>query len=85
MYLIEVLADVHLPVELFKQYIKEFANIFVTGLSDQDVRVKVSTLKATSAFLTSLENKEDVKEFAPIIEPMINTIIQALQEDEDIG
>jgi len=85
MYLVEVLADVHLPIELFKKYIKEFANIFVSGLNDSDVRVKVSTLKATSSFLTSLEEKEDVKEFAPIVEPMINTIIDALQHDETIG
>lgn len=28
MYLIEVLADVHMPVDLFKQYISDFANIF---------------------------------------------------------
>jgi len=82
MYLVEVLADVHVPVELFKKYLGEFANIFASGLNDSDIRVKVSTLKATSAFLTSMENKEDVKEFAPIIEPMMNTIIEALKQDE---
>lgn len=54
MYLIEVLADVHLPVELFKKYKAEFATIFQNNLNDPDARVKVSALKATSAFLTSL-------------------------------
>lgn len=85
MYLIEVLADVHMPVELFKKYVQDFANIFQSGLNDSDVRVKVSTLKAASAFLTSIEDKNDVKDFAPIIEPMINAIIDALQNDEKIG
>lgn len=85
MYLIEVIADVHMPVELFKQYVNEFANIFAKGLSDTDVRVKVSTLKAASSFLTSIEDKNDVKDFAPIIEPMMNAIIDALQHDETIG
>lgn len=42
-------------------------------------------MKATSSFLTSLENKEDTKLFSPIIEPMMNTIIAALQQDEQIG
>jgi importin-5 len=85
MYLIEVLADVHMPVALFKQYVADFANIFSSGLSDADIRVKVSTLKAASAFLTSIEDKADVKEFAPIIEPMMNAIIEALNHDEAIG
>lgn len=85
MYLIEVLADVHIPVELFNKYLTEFANIFQTNLNDQDIRVKVSALKATSSFLTSMQNKEDIKQFSPIIEPMLNTIIDALQQDESIG
>lgn len=54
-------------------------------MNDSDIRVKVSTLKATSSFLTSIEDKNDVKEFSPIIEPMVNTIIEALKEDEEIG
>lgn len=85
MYLIEVLADVHIPVELFNKYLTEFANIFSTNLNDPDIRVKVSALKATSSFLTSMQNKEDIKQFSPIIEPMLNTIIDALQQDESIG
>lgn len=85
MSLIEVLADVHLPVELFKKYIQQFATIFQNGLNDATTEVKVSTLKATSSFLTSLQEKGDVKEFAPIIQPMIETIITAMKEDETIG
>ena len=78
MYLIEVLADVHIPVDLFKKYIQEFANIFSTNLNDPDIRVKVAALKATSSFLTSMQNKDDIKDFAPIVEPMLNTLILAL-------
>lgn len=85
MYLIEVLADVHIPVNLFKQYISNFATLFQNGLGDDTINVKVSTLKATSAFLTSLQDKQDVKQFSPIIEPMINVMIEALQSDEMIG
>lgn len=82
---LEILADVHIPTEMFEKYIKEFAGIFQKGLSDGDLVVRIATLKACSSFITSLKNNDLILEFSPIMEPLLNTTIEALKEDEDKG
>jgi hypothetical protein len=58
MYMLEILVDVHIPQEHAKENINDFKSIFWTGLEDPDLKVRISSLKATGSFITSLDDPE---------------------------
>jgi hypothetical protein len=47
MYMLEILVDVHIPQEHARDNINDFKSIFWTGLEDPDLKVRISSLKAT--------------------------------------
>ena len=60
MYVFEVLSDCHLTVEQLKKYKDSFMTIFSKSLTDREINVRVSALKATTAFLTSIDDQDIV-------------------------
>lgn len=58
-------------------------NIFAKSLTDRDVQVKVAALKATTAFLTSLDDSDMVLTYSEIIPHLLNTVVDALKTNED--
>ena len=85
MYLFEMLGEVHLPVETIRANSAEFMKIFHQSLSDQEIKVRVAALKATAAFLCSIDNTMIVFQFQSILEEMINTTVLAINADEEKG
>ena len=85
MKLLETLADVQIPTEMFIKYLDHFMSLFEGGLSDKEIKVKVATLLAITSFLTSLSGEEEVKKFLPVMEPMLQTLVETLQSDETAG
>ncbi len=85
MYIFEVLSEVHLTSEQLSQYSNEFKAIFAKGLNDQDNNVRVSSLRAISAFLSTIEDQQVVLLFADVLSPILGTVITALNADEDQG
>lgn len=55
MYLFEVLSDCHLTPDQLKKYKDSFMTIFGKSLTDREITVRVAALKATTAFLTSID------------------------------
>jgi len=78
MYIFEVVSDCHLSNEQILAYKDSFMNIFAKTLSDRDLHVKVASLKATTAFLTSVDDSDVAMQYAGIIPAMLNTVVEAL-------
>jgi hypothetical protein len=55
------------------------------GLADSELKVKVAALKATSSFITSLDETELVLQFSDLINTILSTVIEALKTDEAAG
>jgi hypothetical protein len=49
------------------------------------MKVKVAAAKAIAAFLSSIEDEDFVKNFAQTLPIMIQTLIDAVKQDEDSG
>jgi len=55
MYVFERQAECHLPLDQLKTHKDSFYQIFEKSLQDSEIKVRVAALRATSAFLMSLE------------------------------
>lgn len=58
-------------------------NIFAKCLTDREVNVRVAALKATTAFLTSLDDSDMVLTYMEVIPHLLNTVVEALKTNED--
>lgn len=67
MYVFEVLADVHLTAEQLTTHKDSFMNLFSKSLTDREVSVRVAALKATTSFLTSIDDSDQVMQYAGVI------------------
>jgi hypothetical protein len=85
MYIFEVVSDCHLSPEQLVTYKDSFMKIFAQSLTDREISVKVAALKATSAFLTSIDDQDMVVQYIDIIPHLLNTIVEALKSSEDQG
>jgi hypothetical protein len=85
MYVFEVLSEIHLTSAQLTSSKNDFITIFQKGLNDKDTNVKVASLKAVTAFLSSIEEQEVVLGFSSILELVLLTVVQALQKDEEQG
>ena len=83
MYVFEVLADCHLTPEQLTAYKDSFMTIFSKSLTDRELTVRVAALKATTSFLTSLDDSDMVMGYQGIIPQILNTVVDALKENED--
>jgi len=85
MYLFEVLADCHLAPEQITLYKDSFMTIFSKSLTDREVTVRVAALKATISFLTSIDDTDVVMQYQGVVPQILNTVVEALKENEDQG
>ena len=85
MYVFEVLADCHLTPEQLTSYKDSFMTIFSKSLTDRELTVRVAALKATTSFLTSLDDSDMVMGYQGIIPQILNTVVDALKENEEQG
>jgi hypothetical protein len=59
--------------------------IFSKGFTDREVSVRVAALKATTSFLTSIDDSDIVLSYIGVIPQILNTVVEALKEDESQG
>jgi hypothetical protein len=59
--------------------------IFKKALEDSEVSVKVAALKAITAFVSSIDDQEIVLGFQTMMEPLLDTVVLALNADEEQG
>ena len=59
--------------------------VFSKSLADKEVTVRVAALKATISFLTSIDDTDVVMQYASVIPQILNTVVEALKENEDQG
>jgi importin-5 len=85
MYIFEVISDCHLTPEQISTHKDSFMKIFAQTLTDRDIQVKVASLKATTAFLTSVDDSETALAYMEIIPHLLNTVVEALQTNEEQG
>ena len=83
MYCFEVLAELNLDSEQLQQRSDAFKTVFNMGLNDADNNVRVASLKATTAFLSSIEDQTVVFKFVDILDLILQIVIEALKTDED--
>jgi hypothetical protein len=85
MYLFEIMTDFHLPIELINKHAEEFLQVFTSSLVKDNLKIKVAALKATSCFLSSLEEEETVKKCSPVMDNLLEVVVSALKNDEEQG
>jgi hypothetical protein len=85
MYVFEVISDCHLTTEQLTKYKDSFMNIFTNSFKDREVSVRVAALKATISFLTSIDDSDIVMTYIGIIPQILNTVVDALKENEEQG
>ena len=83
MYVFEVVSDCHLTPEQLSGYKENLMTVFTKSLTDREVSVRVSALKATTAFLTSIDDSDIVMGYKSLLPSILNTIVEALKEDEE--
>ena len=83
MYVFEVLSEINVnPQELSTQS-QGFMTIFEKGVTDADSNVRVASLKAVSAFLSSIEDQAVVLKFVGALGHIIDVVTEALKHDEE--
>lgn len=60
-------------------------SLFTESFKDPNVKVRTATLKALTSFLTSIDEEDEVMRYAPMMESLLDVVIQVLQEDEEEG
>lgn len=74
----ELLAQYHLDESRISADSESFMNLFDQGLKHDDVAVKVAALKATTSFLSSIEDEDIVMKYAGSMEPLLDVVIGVL-------
>ena len=85
MYLFEVLADCHLAPEQLTVHKDSFMSIFSSMLQDKDVSVRVAALKATTSFLTSIDDSDLALSYASVLPTLLSTVVDSLKSNEEQG
>lgn len=83
MYVFEVLSEINVNTEELQSQSGAYMAIFEKGLTDPDNNVRVASLKAVSAFLSSIEDQDIVMKFANTLSLIIDIVTEALKHDED--
>jgi hypothetical protein len=68
-----------------KAYNTSFYTIFEKSLQDSNMHVRVAALKATSAFIFGIDEKDEatLKTFKGLMQPILNTMVDALKTDQE--
>ena len=70
-----------------KAYNSSFFTIFEKSLQDSNMHVRVAALKATTAFIYGIDEQDEatLKTFKGLMQPILNTMVEALKTDQDQG
>lgn len=85
MYNFEILAEYHLPQELVIENSANFLELFKESLEDEQIEIRVASLKAISSFLSSIDEEDVVLKYKGISEKMLNVVIEVMKQDETQG
>ena len=82
-YIIEFLSDLSFfKSDLVQSNLNDFKNMFIKGLNDNDIQVKVSSIKSFCGFLKNLNDDKLLEEFSELIENLLNCTLSILGNDE---
>lgn len=82
MYNFEVLSEYHLTEEFIVQHSAEFIQLFTSSLQENNIHIKVASLKAISIFLSSIDDESEVLKYRSIMEGLLTVVIEVMKEDE---
>lgn len=92
MYVSTKQTECHLTVEQLKAFTERYFTIFQTCISGSDLKVKVAAIPAITSFLLSAQDDDDksavatvLKAFQTLRDPILDTTVEALKADEDLG
>jgi hypothetical protein len=85
MYNFEVLSEYHLSQELIVENSSDFITLFTSSLQEENIDVKVASLKAISCFLSSIDDEQVVLKYKGIMDGLLTVVIAVMQEDETQG
>ena len=57
--------------------------IFAKCFSDREMQVRVAALRATTAFLTSIDDSDIVLSYIEVMPQLLNTVVEALKNNEE--
>ena len=85
MYVFEILSECHLTPQQMKAYNTSFFTIFQKSLQDSNMHVRVAALKATTAFIYGIDDKDEatLKTFKGLMQPILDTMVEALKTDQE--
>jgi len=85
MYFVELACEFAFSEEHMKAFKNELFMLFEKYLSDNDTNIKVCAIKAITAFLANIEDKDFLKTFSPILPILVKTLIEAVKCDSEAG
>lgn len=85
MYNFELLSEYHLSEEFIVQNSSDFIQLFTNTLQENNILVKVASLKAISIFLSSIDDEDEVLKYKGIMEGLLQVVIEVMKEDETQG
>ena len=85
LYIFETLAEYHLSQELIKGNIAQFIETFSKTLEDDNIKVKVSSIKAITRLLASIEDTEVVIKWRDLMKDILEVATQVLKQDQGQG
>ena len=85
MYNFEILSEYHLSQDHIVKNSQTFLGLFSQTLQEDDISVKVASLKAITSFLSSIEDTDEVVKYKSMMEGLLDVVIQVMQSDETQG
>jgi len=82
MYNFEILSEYHLSQDHIVKNSQTFLGLFSQTLQEDDISVKVASLKAITSFLSSIEDTDEVVKYKSMMEGLLDVVIQVMQSDE---
>jgi molecular chaperone GrpE (heat shock protein) len=75
MYNFEILSEYHLSQEHIVKNSQTFLGLFNQTLQENDVIIKVASLKAITSFLSSIDDTEEVIKYKSMMEGLLDVVI----------
>lgn len=85
MYNFEILSEYHLSQELLVENSQQFIDLFQESLEDENVEIKVASLKAISSFLSSIDEEDIVLKYKALSKKLLDVVIVVMKQDESQG
>jgi hypothetical protein len=85
MYMFELLSEYHLPQEQINSNSQSFMSLFQESMKDTNVKVRTATLKALTSFLSAIDEEELVMQYRPLMNELLNVVIEVLKVNEEEG